>query len=98
VVFETRPDGDVARLAYPPQPANPGEWSAGDSFILSYAVQQNLLQSPHVLSAALGRFGVAAPLEDLQERVDHVHLGPLSDGSGLSSIRVGQQFWLPPGH
>ncbi len=82
VVIETRPEGEVARLAYPPQPANPAEWPAGDSFILSYAVQQNLLQSPHVLSAAPGRFGVAAPLEDLQERVDHLAVWVrFSDGS-----------------
>jgi hypothetical protein len=72
VVIESGPEGEIARLAYPPQPANPAEWSAVDSFVLSYAVQQNLLQSPHVLTAVLGRFAVAAPLEDLQDRVDHV--------------------------
>ncbi len=72
VVIESGPEGEVARLAYPPQPVNPADWSAVDSFILSYAVRQNLLQSPHVLTAVLGRFAVAAPLENLQDRVDHV--------------------------
>lgn len=72
IVLEPGPEGEVARLAYPPQPANPAEWPAVDSFVLAYAVQQTLLQSPQVRGVALGRFGVAAPLDDLQERVDHV--------------------------
>ena len=46
VVIEPKPEGEVARLAYPLQPANPAEWPAMDSFVLAYAVQQSLLQSP----------------------------------------------------
>lgn len=72
IVIEPGPEGQLARLVYPLQPANPAEWPAVDSFILSYAVQQKLLQSPQVRGVALGRFGVAAPLDDLQNRVDHV--------------------------
>ncbi|NJN93706.1 MAG: hypothetical protein HC875_06250 [Anaerolineales bacterium] len=60
IVIEPGPLGEIARLAYPPQPANPAEWPAVDSFILAYAIQQSLLQSPQVHGVALGRFGVAA--------------------------------------
>lgn len=72
VVLEFKPDGEVARLAYPLQPANPAEWTAVDSFVLAYAVQQHLLQSSQIRGVALGRFKVAAPLDNLQDRVDHV--------------------------
>jgi len=72
VVIEPKPEGEVARLVYPLQPANPAEWPAVDSFVLAYAVQQSLLQSPEVRGVALGRFSVAAPLDDLQDRIDHV--------------------------
>lgn len=72
IVIEPGPEGQLARLAYPPQPANPAEWPVVDSFVLAYAVQQELLQSPQVRGVALGRFGVAAPVDDLQDRVDHV--------------------------
>ncbi|GAB4422138.1 MAG: hypothetical protein Fur0044_19990 [Anaerolineae bacterium] len=82
IVIEPGPLGEVARLAYPPQPANPAEWPAVDSFILSYAIQQSLMQSPQVQGVALGRFGVAAPLDDLQDRVDHVAVwARFADGS-----------------
>jgi hypothetical protein len=72
VIIEPKPEGEVARLAYPLQPANPAEWAAVDSFVLAYAIQQSLLQSPQVRGVALGRFSVAAPLDNLQDRVDHV--------------------------
>lgn len=72
ILIEPGPEGEVARLAYPLQPANPAEWPNVDSFVLSYAIQQNLFQSPHVRGVVLGRFDVAAPLNDLQDRVDHV--------------------------
>jgi hypothetical protein len=72
IVIEPGPEGEIARLAYPLQPANPAEWPVVDSFVLAYAVQQTLLQSPNVRGIVLGRFGVAAPLSDLQDRVDHV--------------------------
>jgi hypothetical protein len=82
IVIEPGPEGDTARLAYPLQPADPAEWPVVDSFILAYAVQQNLLQSPHVRGVALGRFGVAAPLNNLQDRVDHVAVwARFADGS-----------------
>jgi hypothetical protein len=82
IIIEPGPLGETARLAYPPQPADPAEWPAVDSFVLAYAVQQALLQSPHVQGVALGRFGVAAPLDDLQDRVDHVAVwARFADGS-----------------
>lgn len=82
LVIEPGPLGEIARLAYPPQPENPAEWPAVDSFILAYAIQQSLIQSPQVHGVALGRFGVAAPLDDLQDRVDHVAVwARFADGS-----------------
>jgi hypothetical protein len=82
VIIENRPEGEMARLAYPLQPAEPTAWTAVDSFILSYALQKYLLQSPHVLSVALGQFGMATPLANLQDHVDHVAVwARFSDGS-----------------
>ncbi len=82
VIIENHPDGEIARLAYPKQPAEPAEWPAVDSFVLSYAVQKFLLQSPNVLNTVLGRFGLASPLGDLHEHVDHVAVWVrFSDGS-----------------
>ncbi len=82
IVIEPGPLGEVARLAYSPQPENPADWPAVDSFILSYAIQQSLTQSPQISGIALGRFGVAAPLDDLQDRVDHVAVwARFADGS-----------------
>lgn len=72
IVIEPGPEGEMARLAYSLQPANPAEWPSVDSFILAYAAQQSLLQSPEVRGVILGRFAVAAPLSNLQDRVDHV--------------------------
>lgn len=82
VVIEKGSDGEIARLAFPEQPANPAEWPAVDSFVLSYAIQQYLLQSPNVLSTALGRFGLASPVGDVQDHIDHVAVWVrFSDGS-----------------
>ncbi len=72
LVLETGPAGPVARLAYPLQPADPRDWPAMDSFILAYAVQQALLESPQVRRAGLSRFDVAAAIGPEQKHVEHV--------------------------
>lgn len=71
IVVETGPDGEVARLAYPLQPADPVEWPAKDSFIVAYAVQRVLLDSPRVRDITLSRFDIAAPVESQPGLVDH---------------------------
>ena len=72
LVIEVKPEGEVARLAYPRQSPNPAEWPTRDSFISAYAIRYALLTSPQVARVALGRFSVAAPVDDLQNRIDHV--------------------------
>lgn len=82
VLIQAKPEGEVAQLAYPRQPVNPADWPVVDSFVLSYAVMQYLLQSAQVQSVSLGRFSLPAPIEDLQDRVDHVAVWVrFSDGS-----------------
>jgi hypothetical protein len=72
VVIETRPDGQVARLAYPRQPADPTAWPAVDSFVLAYAVRQTLLDSPQVRWVILGNFDLnAPPLGGVVDSVNH---------------------------
>jgi hypothetical protein len=72
IVIENKPEGEVARLAYPLQSPNPTDWPAADSFIIAYATLKYLLQSNQVESVSLGRMNLAAPVEDLQDHVDHV--------------------------
>lgn len=72
LVIEIKPEGEVVRLAYPRQSTNPAEWPTRDSFLSAYAVRYALLSSPQVARVALGRFSVAAPVDDLQDRIDHV--------------------------
>jgi hypothetical protein len=82
IVIEVGPAEEVARLAYPLQPADPVDWPAKDSFIAAYAVRQLLLESPQVKEAALSRFDLAAPIDNLQDRIDHVAtLVRFADGS-----------------
>ncbi len=71
LVVEAGPDGEVARLAYPRQPANPLDWPTMDSFVFACAVRSLLLDSPQVRRIALGRFDLAAPVDDPQERISH---------------------------
>ena len=82
IVVETGPDGEVARLVYPLQPADPADWPAKDSFIVAYAVQRILLDSPRVRDVTLSRFDVAAPIESQPDLIDHfVALVRFVDGS-----------------
>lgn len=70
--LEASPSGPQVRLIYSPQPADPTRWKTVDSFVLAYAIRQQLLQSPQVKQLFLGRINVAAPLARLEDRLDHV--------------------------
>jgi hypothetical protein len=72
VLIETKPEGEVARLVYPLQPADPAVWSTVDSFILACAVRNVLLDFPQVEHVALGSFDLSAPVDDLGDLVNHV--------------------------
>ncbi len=71
LVVESGPDGDLIRLAYPQQPANPSGWISLDSFAFSYAVRSQLSPSPQVRQIALGEFDIAAPVDQLEDRISH---------------------------
>lgn len=83
IPFEFDPAfGEVARLAYPVQPANILDWETLDSFLFGHAAQVALLESPHVAQASLGSFRVAVPLDDFQNQVSHTAVWVrFSDGS-----------------
>lgn len=71
LVIESGPDGDIARLAYPRQPADPLAWPSMDSFVLSYAIRGLMLDSPQVRRIALGKFEIAATVDDPEDRISH---------------------------
>ena len=71
VVLENTSDGEVARLAYPRQPADPAAWPAVDSFVLACAVRNVLLNFPQVEQVALGSFDLSAPIDNLGDLVNH---------------------------
>jgi hypothetical protein len=72
IVIESKTDGQVARLVYPVQPANPNDWPAMDSFVLAYAVRSAVLNLPQVRWVALGSFDLSAPISGLGDEVNHV--------------------------
>jgi hypothetical protein len=70
--LEKGESGVVAKLAYPLQPADPAQWSAVDSFVMSYAAQTILLNTGQVQRVTLGSFDLAAPVANLGDVVNHV--------------------------
>lgn len=60
VVIKSKGDVRTAWLIYPQQPADPGDWTAGDSFVFAYAAQQRLQKEEQVRSATLGSLNVDA--------------------------------------
>jgi hypothetical protein len=71
LVIEKGPDGERIRLAYPRQPADPTDWVSVDSFVLGYAARSKLLASPQVRRVVLGRFDLAAPVDQLEDQIKH---------------------------
>ena len=71
LVIQASPEGELVRLAYPPQPANPADWLSMDSFVLTYAVRSLMLTSPQVRRIAVGKFDLAVPIPGLEDSVTH---------------------------
>ncbi len=71
ITLTTQAGQPRAQLTYPLQPANPQDWPAVDSFVLSVAARQAVLNSPQVSWVALGRFGVSTSVDGVPETVQH---------------------------
>jgi hypothetical protein len=71
LLIETDAEGEAVKLAYPRQPEDPSAWAGMDSFVFAYALRNILLDSPQARRIAIGRLEVAAPVDDLQDRVSH---------------------------
>ncbi|RMF00919.1 MAG: hypothetical protein D6768_11770, partial [Chloroflexi bacterium] len=61
----------TAWMNYPVQSADPREWPGVDSFVLSYAVRKNLLNSVQVSRVTLGQIDVPASVENRAQIVQH---------------------------
>ncbi len=71
IVLEPELGVEVPRLRYPAQPANPNQWPGIDSFVLSYATRNQLLDAAAVSRVALGQFHVSASIDNEAQAVPH---------------------------
>ncbi len=71
IEINSGPEGQLARMVYPPQPAAITGWPSVDSFVLSYGVRQLLLDDSQVVRVVLGKVGVSASVENSAEDVEH---------------------------
>lgn len=71
IVLEPEPGAEVPMLRYPPQPADPTQWVGVDSFVLSYATRNELLDSTAVSRVTLGQFHVSASVDNAAQAVLH---------------------------
>jgi uncharacterized protein YjbI with pentapeptide repeats len=72
VVLETVAGSELARLAYPRQPADPADWPTVDSFVSTYAVRRFMMNLPQVTRVALGHLKVPASIGNAAEDVEHI--------------------------
>ncbi len=72
VILERTNGSEVARLAYPQQPADPSAWPSVDSFLSALAVRSFMIDLPQVIRVALGRFDAPASIDNAAENVEHV--------------------------
>lgn len=72
VVVKSLPTGELARLEYLEQPADPTTWKTVDSFVSAFATRAILIKMPHVSRVALGSFGVPASVGNNAENIEHI--------------------------
>lgn len=71
VILKNEMTGELARLTYPEQPADPTKWKTVDSFVSAYGTRFVLKTMPHVSRIALGSFGVPASVGSEAETIEH---------------------------
>lgn len=83
VITETATGDEVVEMRYPRQPADPTGWVSVDSFVLAYAVREQLVNSEAVVGATVGHFRVAALVDSQDEGLNHYAVWvDFDDGSG----------------